>query len=200
MASPWTIALAIGISFTRPSALTIDQPALKNHATFHNVRWAGQAFVSPLYYVVRIGKGDIALNFTHFKMIAEVDESIPVTGEWHGGPVDETAPMGDRVQHLEISHGVNSFGLIGLFKDPYHRGLYFGGGPVIFMPHAESTVDGNVAQWGYANGGGGFEALAGWGMPAPFADVNYLAGSVHVGVANGTASTNVSTFRFSFAP
>ena len=200
MPAPWSIALAIGISFSHPSDLVIDQPANGNHATFHNVRWAGQSFVSPLYYVVRIGKGDVQLDFTHFKMIAEVHESIPVTGTWHGEAVDETAPLGERVQHLEISHGVNSFALIGLFRDPARRGAYVGAGPLIYLPHAESTIDGQVNQWGYANGGSGVEVLAGVGFPAPFADIKYDAGSVKVGIANGTASTTVQSLQFSIAP
>jgi hypothetical protein len=198
--STWSLAIAIGLSFTRPSDLTIDQPASGNHATFHNVRWAGQSFVSPLFYVVRFGVGDVQVDFTHYKMIAATQESVPVTGEWHGDPVDETAPLGNRVQHIEASHGVNSIGIIGIAHDPYHRGLYVGAGPVIFLPHAESTVDGQVNDWGYAYGGNGFVVVAGDGIPAPWAEVKYNAGSLRVGIANGTATTNVSTVEFSVAP
>jgi hypothetical protein len=200
MPSSWSVALAIGLSFTKPSDLTIHQPANGNAATFHDVRWAGQSFVSPLYYVVRIGKGDVQLDFTHYKIVAHTDENVPVDGTWHGEPVDETAPLDERVQHLEVSHGVNSFGLVGLLRDPDHRGLYIGGGPVIFMPHSESTVDGQDDQWGYANGGSGFEVFSGVGTPAPFAELKYDTGSLRVGVANGTATTTLSTLQISVAP
>jgi hypothetical protein len=200
MASPWSVAIAIGLSFTRPSDLTIDQPKDGNHATFRHVRWAGQSFVSPLFYVVRIGKGDVALDFTHFKVIAATQETLPVTGTWHGADIDTDAPLGDRVQHLEISHGVNSFGLVAFARDPDRRGAYVGIGPVIFMPHSESTVDGKVGEWGYANGGSGFEVIAGAGMPAPFADLKYTFGSIKVGVADGTAATQLSTVQISVAP
>lgn len=200
MPAPWSIAIALGLSFTRPSDLIIDQPAKGNHAVFHNVRWAGQSFVSPLFYVVRIGKGDVQLDFTHFKMIAAVHERVPVTGTWHGAPVDQTAPVADRVQHLEISHGVNAFALLGVFRDPAHRRGYIAAGPLIYMPHTESTVDGDVGQWGYAHGGGGFEIVGGTGFPAPFAEIKYDAGSLRVGVAGGTALTTVSSFQFSIAP
>jgi hypothetical protein len=199
--SSWSLAIAIGLSFTRPSDLAIDQPASGNHAVFHNVRWAGQSFVSPLYYVVRIGKGDVALDFTHYKIVAETHESVPVSGTWHGAPVDETAPLGERVQNIDVSHGVNSFALIGIAHDPYKRGLYVGFGPVFaFMPHSESTVDGQVGQWGYAYGGRGFEVLAGDGFPAPSAEVKYDQGALHVGIAGGTASMNVSTIQASLFP
>ena len=198
--SSWSLAIAIGLSFTRPSDLTIEQPARGNHAVFHNVRWAGQSFVSPLYYVVRFGKGDVLVDFTHYKIVAAAQETVPVRGTWHGQPVEGAAPLGERVQHLEVSHGVNSLGIIGIAHDPYKRGLYVGGGPVIFLPHAESTVDGAVGEWGYAHGGNGFEVLTGVGIPAPFAEVKYDAGFLRVGVAEGTASMHVSTVQFSIAP
>jgi hypothetical protein len=198
--SSWSVAIAIGLSFTRPSDLTIDQPATANHAVFHAVRWAGQSFVSPLYYVVRFGKGAVLVDFTHYKIIAETRERVPVTGTWHGRPIDETAPIEDRVQHFEISHGVNSIALIGIAHDPTRRGFYVGAGPMIFLPHAESTVDGRVGGWGYAPAGQGFEVLSGVGMPAPFAEVKYDVGSIRVGVAGGTAATNLSTLQFSLAP
>ncbi len=200
MPAPWSIAIAIGISFTRPSDLTIDQPARGNHAAFHNVRWAGQSFVAPLYYVVRIAKGDVALDFTHFKIIAESHEAVPVTGTWHGQAVTQTQRLGEYIQHFEVTHGVNSFALIGLFRDPTRRGGYAGIGPVVFMPHAETQVDSATSGWGYAYGGTGVEALAGAGFPAPFADVKYIAGRIHVGVADGTATAALSTFAISAAP
>jgi hypothetical protein len=68
------------------------------------------------------------------------------------------------------------------------------------VPHAESIVDGRKGDWGYARGGGGFEVLAGAGSPAPFADVKVIAGSIRVGIANGTAATKLSTVALSVAP
>jgi hypothetical protein len=198
--SSWSLAIAIGLSFTRPSDLTIDQPKDGNHAVFKNVRWAGQSFVSPLYYVVRIGKGDVALDFTHYKILAATHESVPVSGTWNGQPVNETAPLGDRVQHFEVSHGVNSFGIVGIAHNPLHRGLYIGGGPVFFLPHSESTVDGQVGQWGYAYGGVGWEVMAGDGIPAPWGEVKYNAGNIRVGIADGTAAVHLSTWEISVAP
>lgn len=200
MASAWSIAFAIGLSFTKPSDLTIDQSAFGNHATFHHVRWAGQSLVSPQYYVVRIGKGDVQLDFTHFKIVAETDERVAVDGTWHGAAVSETAPLSNRVEHFEVSHGVNALAIVGLFRDPARRGWYAGAGPVIYLPHAETTVDGHVAQWGYANGGKGFEILTGSGFPSPFAEIKYDAGSVKVGIAGGTASTSISSLQLSATP
>jgi hypothetical protein len=200
MPSPWSVAIAFGLSFTRPSDLTIDQPASGNHAVFHNVRWAGRSFESPLYYVVRVGKGNVQLDYTHYKIVAEAEERVPTSGMWHGRPVDETAPLSDRVQHFEVTHGVNAFALVALAHDPVHRGAYIGAGPVLFMPHAESIADGRKGDWGYGRGGNGFEVVAGAGTPAPFADVKVIAGSIRVGIANGTAETKLSTVALSVAP
>jgi hypothetical protein len=68
------------------------------------------------------------------------------------------------------------------------------------LPHAESTVDGKVNEWGYAYGGNGFVVMAGDGIPAPWAEVKYAGGNVKVGIADGTASTSLSTVEFSVAP
>jgi hypothetical protein len=95
---------------------------------------------------------------------------------------------------------VNSFALVGFFRDPTRRGEYAGIGPVIFMPHAETQIDGATSGWGYAYAGSGIEALAGVGFPTPFADVKYIAGRIRVGVADGTAAMTLSTFAISAAP
>lgn len=196
----WSIAIAIGISFAHPSDLRIDQPTRDTHAVVHDVRWAGQSFVSPLYYVVRLGYGDVALDFTHFKIIAETQRVTDISGTWHGAAVSQNTPISKYVQHFELSHGVNSIALIALAHNPAHRSLYAGIGPVIFMPHAETRLDDSPNQWGYAYGGVGFEAVGGVGMPAPFADVKYISGHVRVGISDGTASTLLSAFAISAAP
>jgi hypothetical protein len=196
----WSIALAVGLSFTRPSDLRIEQPGAGNRAVFHDVRWAGQSFVSPLYYVVRAGFGDVQVDFTHYKVIAETNERILVTGVWHGNSIDETAPLGERVQHFEVSHGVNALAVVAIAHDPFRRGAYAGVGPLVFLPHVEGTVDGRPVRWGYGFGGTGFEMLAGVGIPAPWAEAKYDEGSLRVGLEGGTASTRLSTLSFSFAP
>lgn len=204
MAQPWSIAIALGISLTSPSDLTIDMPAQKNHDTMHSVTWAGKPFVSPLYYVVRIGKGDVAIDFTHYKIEADTSATIHESGTWHGSPVDGETRLDARVQHIEISHGVNSLALIGLARRPDGRGAYAAAGPLIYLSHAESTVDGVVNQWGYAHSGNGFEILAGAGRSpaAPFAELKHDWGFITVGITQdgGTASVPLSTTHISVAP
>jgi hypothetical protein len=198
--SKWSLAIAIGLSFTRPSDLTITMPKDGNAATFHNVHWSGQSFVSPLYYVVRVGYADAAIDFTHYKIIAAVHQDIEQSGTWHGAPIDGEAPLDQHVQHLEISHGVNALALVGIVHDATKRGFYGGGGPLIYLSHSESTVDGKVFRWGYAPSGNGFEVFSGFGMPAPWAEVKYDVGRVTVGIADGTATVPLQTVHFSFAP
>ncbi len=196
----WSIALAIGLSFTKPSDVTIDMPGEKNHVTLRDVHWSGQPFVSPLYYVVRLGYGDAAIDFTHYKILAAVHKDVHEDGTWHSEPVDDDVPLDQRVQHFEVSHGVNSLGLVAIAHDPSKRGLYIGGGPVIYLPHAETSVDGKDAQWGYAFGGSGFEVFGGDGIPAPWAELKNDVGHITIKIADGTASLPLNTLHLSVAP
>ena len=122
------------------------------------------------------------------------------SGTWQGAAVDDDVPLDSRVQHFEISHGVNSLGLVGILHDPAKRGLYLGGGPVIYLSHAETTVDGHPYQWGYDHTGNGFEVFAGDGIPAPWAELKYDTGTVKVEIANGTATVPLGTLHISVAP
>ena len=160
----------------------------------------GKPFVSPLYYVVRFGYGDLQMDFTHYKIYADESRVVHETGTWHGKAVDDDVTLDQRVQHIEISHGVNALALVGIMHDPAKRGLYIGGGPLIYLSHAESTVDGIPNEWGYGHSGNGFEVFAGDGIPAPWGEVKFDTGSVTVGVAGGTATVPLSTLHISVAP
>lgn len=204
MSQPWSIAIALGISLTSPSDLTIDMPAQKNHDTLHNVSWAGKPFVAPLYYVVRIGKGDVAIDLTHYKIEADTSATVHENGTWHGDAVDGDTRVDKRVQHLEISHGVNPIALIVIARRPDGRGPYIAGGPLIYLSHSETTIDGIDDQWGYSHSGNGFEILAGTGGSpgAPFAELKHDWGFVTIPATatGGYASTSLSTTHISVAP
>jgi hypothetical protein len=196
----WSIALAIGLSFTKPSDVKIDMPADNTHVTLRDVHWSGKPFVSPLYYVVRIGYGDAAIDFTHYKIEAAVHKIVHEDGTWHGAAVDDDVTLNERVQHFEVSHGVNSLALVGILHDPSKRGLYIGGGPVIYLSHSESTIDGKDFQWGYGHSGNGAEVFAGDGIPAPWTELKFDAGQITVKIADGTATVPLNTVHISVAP
>ncbi len=197
---PFSIAFAIGVSFTRPSDLNVDLPSEKTEATFDRVRWSGQPFVSPLYYVLRFGRGDLAVDFTHYKIYAATQNSYREHGTWKGQNVDDTVRLDSRVQHFEVSHGVNALGLVAIARSPLRRGFYAGIGPVVYLSHSESTIDGTAGEWGYGLTGAGFEAFGGIGLPAPFAEAKIDVGKITVGVPRGKATIPLQTVQFSFAP
>lgn len=199
--SNWAIAIAIGLSFTKPSDMTLDLPDQHTHETYSTVHWSDKSFVTPFYYVVRIQDRNVAIDFTHYKIYAHVHETVHESGTWKGAPVDGDITLNQRVQHIEVSHGVNSLGLVGIVYNSAHRGMYIGGGPVVYLPHVESTVDGRAHEWGYAFGGTGFETFVGTGMPAPFVELKHDQGTIKVGIGNeGTATIPLSTTHLSIAP
>ncbi len=40
----------------------------------------------------------------------------PAEGKWNGTPVNETAPLGSRVENFSISHGVNLLALDAIYR------------------------------------------------------------------------------------
>jgi hypothetical protein len=196
----WAIALSVGISLTRPSDLRVRVPARGDDAVFRRVRWSGQSLVAPPWYSVRVSRGALALDYTHYKIIAATQDTVRETGTWHGAAVDEDVRLNRRIEHFEVSHGVNAVAVLVVFRNPSKRGVYGAVGPVVYVPHAESTVDGVSGQWGYGVGGFGAEAVVGTGGAHRFAEVKYDAGRIAVGVANGTATTPLQTLHAALSP
>lgn len=195
----WAVALAVGVSLTRPSDLRLRTRAAD--AVFRRVRWSGQSLVAPPWYAVRVTVGGAALDYTHYKIVAATQDVVREEGTWHGERVADPVRLDARVQHFEVSHGVNALALVALLRDPARRGFYVALGPVLYLPHAESTVDGRPAGWGYGVGGLGVEAVAGVGDPRHhFAELKADAGRIAFGVADGSASTVLETVHAALSP
>lgn len=203
-----TLSIYFGASQTRPSDLHVVQAARGNDATIHSVVWRGYSLRAPIYYGVRVTYSSpnqpwtrIALDFTHLKVYADGDERALQSGTWHGGAISEVAPIQDRVQHFEITHGVNLLGIAVLAQvsGPAGGGLYVGAGPVIYLPHSENRVDGLPAGDGYEYGGGGFQVLVGAGgcsgATPVYGEVKYSHGDPVVSIADGRAQTRVDAFH-----
>lgn len=104
----------------------------------------------------------MAFDFTHYKIYGRSEDSVEQYGTWHGASLHEVAPMRERVQSFEITHGLNMRGLSVLQRLSASRhGVYVGGGPVIYVPHSETRVDGLPGGDRFNFGGfGGTSALA----------------------------------------
>jgi hypothetical protein len=118
---------------------------------------------------------------------------------WHGTTLHKDEPMRDRVQSFEMTHGMNMLGISALLQVSGRAGggVYIGGGPVLFVPHTESRVDGVPLSTGYQYGGTGFQVLGGIrgcidGRPL-FGEMKYSRGTPSVSIAHGHAETVVRT-------
>lgn len=202
------LSFYLGASQTRPSDLHVVQQSRDNDATIHSVTWHGYSFRFEIYYGIRLTYippyhpwTRLTLDYTHFKVYAETDSAAVQDGIWHGQAFHEDVPMRERVQSIEITHGLNVLALnaIQQLSGPGGTGAYIGAGPVMFVPHAESRVDGQALTTGYEYGGSGFQILAGArgcaGAHPIFAEVKHTRGDPVVRIAEGKAQTVLDTIH-----
>jgi hypothetical protein len=199
------LSFYLGASQTRPSDLRILQPSRANTATMHSVTWQGFPFRFEVYYGIRLSYvspnhpwTQFVLDYTHYKVYADTTRVVEQDGIWHGERFAQVAPMRDRVQSIEMTHGLNMLGVSVLQQvTGSSGGLYVGGGPVMFIPHTESRTDGVPDETGYVYGGAGFQVMAGaqacTGERPVFAEMKYSNGAPIVGIAQGHAQTAIRT-------
>lgn len=217
----WQISGGAGTSQTLSSDLHIVQPATGTDATFHGVRWQGHPYQGSPYHEVRIvaflprqPRLGVFVNFTHYKIYALTGEERRVTGTWLGQPIDQVAPLGDRVQYFRISNGVNVFTEGVLFRQQLQRSArypsgrlqpYYGGGVSQYIDYGINTVNGqdnnpHRYQWN----GWGFSLDAGVRynlVPhvAGYVEGRYTNGNGHVKIADGGyGATPLHTFHLSY--
>lgn len=127
------LSVFLGTTRTRDSDLKVEQPATASDATFKGVGWDGKDRAAPPYYGLRAThflesapNWGIGFEFIHYKVYADAGRAVPVEGKWNGAPVNETAPLGSRVQNFSISHGVNLLALDAIYRfnvDPPRPGF-----------------------------------------------------------------------------
>ena len=200
------LSFYLGGSQTRPSDLRVVQPARGNDATVHALRWYSYPLRFEVYYGIRltyIPPGHpwtrVALDYTHYKIYADTSTNAVQDGTWHGAAFRQESPVRRRVQSFEMTHGLNMIGLSVLqqFWGSPGSGLYAGGGPVMYVPHAESRVDGQPFTGPYQYGGSGFQVQIGArgcaGSRPVFIELKRDRGAPKVSIAQGTAQTVVDT-------
>jgi hypothetical protein len=175
-AETW-ISLYSGTSDTADSDVRIRQPSAETDAEFHGLSWRAQAFEDSPYYGIRLtyfptssSRVGGSLDFTHYKIVADTGRVLAVDGVWNGVVVSASEPMNLRVQQFEVSHGVNLLALNLMYRWPLGRAaalaqarwqLYAGAGPVVYVPHAEATINGSFTSADYRLAGIGYQVLAG---------------------------------------
>lgn len=170
----WVLTLYTGASHTYASTIHVTEPSTRSDASFEGVPWAPHPFaLGAPYYGVRLSyfpaldaRLGVTIDFTHYKMYAETAEPVTARGVWGGAPFYAHAPLRDFVQHLEISHGVNLTSLDGEYRwnPSFARGpwqSHVGAGLLVYVPHAEGTVDGVGVSGDYAYSGWGGQIFGG---------------------------------------
>ncbi len=124
---------------------------------------------------------------------------VRVDGSWNGAPVNESAPMNQRVQSFSISHGVNIIALNGYYRWKRESNnsllcarcqVYVGVGPTYYVLHAENTVNGQHNEEGYKGANFGYQLLGGLQYAVTptvgvFIESKYNSGNIEVDTAGG---------------
>lgn len=132
---------------------------------YKDVSWTDESFTSPPYYGLRLGywmerapRWGLAAEFTHAKMVAELDRAVTVRGTRGGAAVDGVERLGDSFDNLEFSHGHNLLTLNGMYRWLPRDGRggdtlagrvfpYASLGAGVAIPHVEvATPDGGVTH------------------------------------------------------
>ncbi len=165
-----------GLAHTFDADVSLVQPG-GTDLTFAGVSWTSESLESPPYYGLRLSywfgrtaHWGLAIDFTHAKMYADLEESVAVSGRRAGAPVDGSERLGDTFRALSFSHGHNLLTLNGMYRwflkgerDETFLGrlqLYGGLGLGIAIPHVEADIDGVVTDE-YQASGLAFEGMGG---------------------------------------
>lgn len=197
-----------GRNFTRDADVTFRQPAAGSDFTVHGLSFAPRLSEGAPYYGARAGYffGDaparlgLALEFFHFKVVAETADARRISGTLGGDRVDTTVPVNAVVQRFSISNGVSyvmldglaRYGLLADRKDyPHGRiQLYAGAGAGPVVAYTYSTIAGTRHTTGYELAGAGLQGFAGvrvllFRHVGLFVEGKYTAAWLTVGVAGG---------------
>lgn len=196
----------LGTSHTSNSDVRIRQPSSGSDATFHSVSWDSESFKNPFYYGIRVNhffterpNWGVGFDFTHDKVYARTGQVVHVDGTWNATPVNEDAPMSQRVQSFSISHGVNILALNVYYRwmlqtsQAFPRGRwqpYAGAGPTYYLLHPENTVNGQRNDESFQGAGFGYQLLGGlqYGITqtvGAFIEVKRNSAKVEVDTASG---------------
>lgn len=109
----WYVAIYMGANHNLPADVSFEEPAVQTAMVFHDVKFAGQPFIFPLYAGGRFGyrfggrRFGVEAEWLHMKVIAETNQSTHATGTFGGTAIDSTFPMNQVIQHYEMTHGLN---------------------------------------------------------------------------------------------
>jgi len=216
----WFIDVYLGKSATLNADLRIKQPANNSDFTVQDLSFDDESFSDPPYYGARVGyffesypAFGVALEFFHFKMLAETKESKLFTGTWNGAAINTVQPVNSVVQRFDISHGVNYLTVDALFRnamfvdqDRFPRGrvqAYVGIGPGAVITHPENRVEGANNNEEFELGGFGFQTFVGLKLLllkhlGLFGEYKFSHSSLRVDLSTGHAKVDENTHHAVF--
>lgn len=213
-----------GVGVSRPSALRIHQPTLGTHLIFERVSWAHKSLstdwdrdsipyvgVRGGVFLRRVPWLGLSAEVLHFKVFAETETVVMVTGTDEGAPVDTMAPMNRFVQAYQVSNGVN----LVLANVEAHKRLsrgprfpngradvYAGGGGGVTFPFTRSSIAGRSQgqyEWGRP-AGQVFGGIAWYLSPRWDVSLEYkfTATTADGSVAHGESESKLRTHHVAF--
>ena len=208
-----------GVGVTRDSDVHIRQPTLGTELTFEDVSWEHRSLTTSWtrdsipymgmragFFLRRVPWLGLSFEAVHFKILAETDNRVHVTGTVGHEPIDVVAPMTQFVEVYRVTNGVNLFlsnvqahkGLLGSDRFPLGRvDLYAGAGGGVTVPYTSSVIAGErLGQ--YELGRFATQVLAGFAWRAsPRWDVSFeykfTATTVDGAVARGDSESRLRT-------
>jgi len=165
----YSFAFYGGASASRDSDVRLQQ-AGGTDLEFHGISWRERSFKLPIYYGMRLTRWSqnspnwaLALDFTHAKVYAKLNETVRVSGTRQGIPVNANERPGDTFDELSMSHGHNLLTLNALYRwNQVDKRLhpYAGFGAGIAVPHVE-VITSSVSNDEYQIAGPAFNVMAG---------------------------------------
>ena len=159
--APASAEITVGAYLGKSMTEDADVELVSDHGTdlrFTGVTWDDESFVGPIYYGAKLTywlksspRWGIGGDFTHAKMVANLDSEVFVEGWRNGDAVSGTESLGDTFENLSFTHGYNTLTLTGSHRwflgadGPGTAGSrwrpYVGGGVGIAIPHVQVTMD-----------------------------------------------------------
>ncbi|MDH3601094.1 MAG: hypothetical protein OEU26_15855 [Candidatus Tectomicrobia bacterium] len=172
----WVLSLYGGFAHTPDTDFDFTEPG-GTELTFEDVSWRDESFTDPPYFGVRLTywidrtpNWGLAVDFTHAKMVADLDQSVHVTGTRNGMPVDTVEPLRNTFSDFELSHGHNLLTANLLYRwflqprwSPSLLGRlqpYVGAGAGVALPHVDVNTA-NAITDSFQVGGFAMQGLVG---------------------------------------
>jgi len=171
----WELSQYTGFNINQDADVEYEAPG-GTDLTFEDVPFEANPFNDAPFYGGRLTywlKGrpqiGVGLEYTHLKLVAEVNEVVQVTGTRGGSAVDARERFGDTIALLEIANGLNIVMFDGFYRFNHDRDWngfigrfqpYLGLGLGFAYAHPTTRIGGAFDE-GYQFAGLGVQGVAG---------------------------------------